>query len=109
MANDEELILQIKAGDESKLLDLWEQMRRLAYKQALRLVRALGDDRTTADLDDLMQAAFLAVVDAVEQYDPASGWAFWVCYCMHSERVSRPCSSRNALNGEMAGPMSRSP
>ena len=79
MASNEELVMQIKAGDESKLLELWEQVKRLAYKRALRVVRALGDDRA-ADIDDLMQAAFLAVVDAVEQYDPASGWAFSTVY-----------------------------
>ena len=76
---NEELAAAIKAGDESKLLKLWEQVRRLAYKRALRVVDAMGDERA-ADIDDLMQAAFLAVVDAVEQYDPANGWAFTTIY-----------------------------
>ena len=76
---NEELATAIRAGDESKLLELWEQVRRLAYKRALRVVRALGDERA-ADMDDLMQAGFLAVMDAVEQYDPASGWTFATVY-----------------------------
>jgi RNA polymerase sigma factor (sigma-70 family) len=76
---NEELAAAIRAGDRSKELDLWEQVRRLAYQRALRVVRALGDDRLV-DMDDLMQAAYLAMLDAIEQFDPADGWKFSTIY-----------------------------
>ncbi len=78
MAN-EELAAAIQAGDDSKTLELWEQVRRLAYQRAHRVVYALEDDRI-ANIDDLMQAAFLALLDAVERFNPEAGYAFSTVY-----------------------------
>lgn len=73
--SNEALAIRAKAGDSDALLALWEQVRRLVYRKALRVRLALGDDRL-ADLDDLMQAAFLGLLAAVERFDPDAGYSF---------------------------------
>lgn len=69
---NEELALAIQAGERERLEELWEQVRRFAWWRARRVLGALDGSRE-ADLDDLMQAAFLALVAAVEYYDPEKG------------------------------------
>lgn len=72
---NEELAAAIQAGDRDKLPELWEQVRRLVYLRARRVYAALGDDRI-ADLDDLMQAGFFGLLEAVKRFDPSSGLKF---------------------------------
>lgn len=82
---NEELAVKAKAGDKGALLELWEQNRGLAYVFARRRydqLEAQGNMRG-ADIDDLKQAAFLALVRAVDYYDPEKGsfntaWDFYV-------------------------------
>lgn len=70
--NNEELASAIQAGDVGQLLQLWEQVRRFAVKQAGRWCRALGD-RAGFTQEDLTQCAFLALLDALSGYDPGGG------------------------------------
>lgn len=70
--NNEELASAIQAGDVGLLLQLWEQVRRFAVKQAGRWCRALGD-RAGVTQEDLTQCAFLALLDALSGYDPGGG------------------------------------
>lgn len=72
---NEELAAAIQAGDRDKLPELWEQVRRLVYLRARRVYAALGDDRI-ADLDDLMQAGFFGLLEAVKRFDPSGGLKF---------------------------------
>lgn len=72
---NEELAVLAKTGDQDAYTQLWLQVRRLVIRQALRVLRALGGERL-ADLDDLTQAGYLAMVSAVERFDPESGWKF---------------------------------
>lgn len=72
---NEELALAIQAGERERLVELWEQVRKLVYLRAVRVRLALGNDRL-ADLDDLMQAGFLGLLAAVERYDPDGGYQF---------------------------------
>ena len=75
---NEELALKAKAGDQAALLQLWEQNHGLAHIFSVRRLdslRALGNQRG-AEYDDLMQAAFLAMVDAVGYYDPEKEYSF---------------------------------
>ena len=72
---NEELAVRAKTGDREAYCTLWVQVRRLVMGKALRVIRAMGDTRL-ADLDDLTQAGYLAMVSAVERFDPESGWKF---------------------------------
>lgn len=62
----EELAAQVKAGEPGAMLELWEAVRRFVEMKARDRARAGG----RVPLDDLIQAGFLAVLDAVEKYDP---------------------------------------
>lgn len=73
--SNEELAALVQAGDRDKLLELWEQVERFAYGRAIRWERALGS-RAGVTIEDLMQAAFLALLDALERWDPTRGAAF---------------------------------
>ena len=53
-------LLQDGGGGEDELLRLWDQVRRFAAAQARRWGRASG-----IDIDDLMQEAFVALMDAL--------------------------------------------
>lgn len=69
---NEELAALIRSGERDKLLELWEQVRRYAVKHAYRWERALGD-RAGLTVEDLEQAAFLALLDALEGWDAERG------------------------------------
>ncbi|MBR3561919.1 MAG: sigma-70 family RNA polymerase sigma factor [Oscillospiraceae bacterium] len=85
---NEELALKVKSGDSNALSQLWEQNSGLAYIFARRRYNQLVTNGNTrgVELEDLKQAAFLALVRAVEYYDPEKGeggafntvWDFYV-------------------------------
>lgn len=70
--SNEELAAIIQAGNREQTLDLWEQVRRFAYRQSKRWYLALGS-RAGMDLDDFHQVAFLALLDALEGWDAGAG------------------------------------
>lgn len=55
-----------------KLLELWGRVRPFAYKRAIRWAAALGEHGGVT-VEDLLQSAFLALLEAVEGYDPSAG------------------------------------
>lgn len=63
--SNEELVALIQAGDRDRLVELWNQVKRMVYKQAARWAGLGG---TT--VEDLEQAGFIAVLRAVDSYDP---------------------------------------
>ncbi len=63
--SNEELVALIQAGDRDRIVELWHQVQRMVYKQAARWAGVGG---TT--LEDLEQAGFIAVLRAVDTYDP---------------------------------------
>lgn len=73
--SNEELAVMIQSGDRDKLLVLWRQIERFAYGWAIRWERALGE-HAGVTVDDLMQAAFLALLDALERWEPECGAKF---------------------------------
>jgi len=81
---NEELAVWIQAGDRDKLLDLWQQVRRMALKQANRWV-VYGSGGV--EVEDLTQAGFIGLMRAVDTFDPAAGCRFstWYHRCMLSE------------------------
>ena len=61
-------LLQDGSGGEDELLCLWDQVRRFAAAQARRWGRASG-----IDIDDLMQEAFVALMDALGTWNRDTG------------------------------------
>ena len=69
----------VQAGD-SDILELWQAVERFAKKQALRWCRA-WEGRGGVVLDDLMQASFLALLDALSSWK-SDGGTFIGLYAM---------------------------
>ncbi|MFR2563131.1 MAG: sigma factor [Anaeromassilibacillus sp.] len=62
------------------MAELWEAVRRFAHDRAYRWCRAM-DGRAGMVLEDYIQVAFLALLDALEGWDPAAG-AFLTWYSL---------------------------
>lgn len=71
MASTNETAAAVRSG-QADILTLWAAVRRYALKQANRWYRAF-DGRGGVMLDDLEQAAFLALLDALERWDETRG------------------------------------
>ena len=67
--SNEELVLQIQAGKQNLMKELWEQNKALVYTTVKKYAG-------TAELDDLMQEGYLALNKAAESYDTAAGTLF---------------------------------
>ena len=72
--SNEELCLLIQAGQSNLTGELWEQVKRLVTKLVARYLPRDGSSRI--DMDDLLQAGFLGMLQAVEAYNPGSGFQF---------------------------------
>lgn len=64
----------VQAGQADRL-ELWEAVRRFAYDRAHRWCRAM-EGRGGMVLEDYIQVAFLALLEALESWDPAAGASF---------------------------------
>lgn len=73
--SNEELVSKIQQGERDRLGELWAQVERFVSQQAGKRARALNGFGGTTE-DDLYQSGFLALVDAVDSYDPAAGCSF---------------------------------
>ena len=75
---NEELAMQIQAGNDSLLPDLWEQVKGLIFHKSYKFYNANNErciaSGTTAA--DLIQEGFFAVLDAVKAYDPGKSYKF---------------------------------
>ena len=80
--SNEELVALIQAGDRDRIVELWHQVRRMVYKQAGRWAGLGG---TT--IEDLTQAGFIAMLLAVDRYDPSGGAKFstYLFHCLRAE------------------------
>lgn len=75
--SNEELAARVQAGDRPMLLELWDQVRRIALKEAVRWAAYRSNG---VELDDLEQAGFIALMRAVDGFDPAAGTRFSTWY-----------------------------
>lgn len=67
----EELTMKIQAGETELYSELWERVRRFVYDRARVYQRFFPD--SVIETDDLGQAGYLALVEAVGTYDPEAG------------------------------------
>ena len=72
-----EIAEAVQSG-QADILELWEAVRRFAHDRAYRWARA-AKGRGGMVLEDYIQVAFLALLDALENWDPAAG-AFLTWY-----------------------------
>ncbi len=88
---NEELAVQAQQDDQEAMLQLWTQVERLVHMKARH---RLPNDGSTSrfDIDDLVQAGYLAMVAAVKDFDPASGYKFATYLNFHL---------KNAFNAEL--------
>lgn len=78
--SNEELAILIQADPENRrdrLVELWAQTRRMALKEANRWAAHRSNG---SQLEDLLQAAFIALMRAVDTFDPTAGCAFSTWY-----------------------------
>lgn len=78
MKTNEELAMMIQDGDESKVPELWEQVRKLYLKKSIHYYDGHRElcSRCGVELDDIQQQAFFAFLQSVEAYNPESGLSF---------------------------------
>lgn len=70
---NEAVVFRIQAGDLEQLPKLWAQVERFVFQQAGKRARGLTG---AVDFEDLYQSGYLAMVAAVESYDPTRGTSF---------------------------------
>ena len=81
--SNEELVAVIQAGEKDRMGELWEQVAGLVKWKAKRIMTVLeGCPGRGVEFEDLYQSGYLAMVAAVNTYDPSAGGAFstWLMY-----------------------------
>lgn len=80
--SNEEMVALIQKGDNSLMLQLWENVSRLAKKYAYKLHAAL-EGRRSLTIDDLTQIAYIALCDAVDTYKmDVAAFSTWYVICL---------------------------
>ena len=76
--SNEELALQIKAGNTELYAELWKNTEKLMIWKINKLydIQSPRFARAGLELDDLKQLAFFALIAAVQAYDPQKSYAF---------------------------------
>ncbi len=69
--SNEELVSLIQAGEQEKMALLWDQVRSFVAWKAKKIMLYV-ENPSYAELDDLMQSGYLALVEAVNTYTPGS-------------------------------------
>ena len=73
--SNEELAVLIQNGERDKLPELWAQVERFAAQQARRRL-VLSGGLGGVEFGDLYNAGYLALVAAVDSFDPDAGQSF---------------------------------
>ncbi len=86
--SNEELVQLIKAGQSNLTGELWEQVKKLVIWIVSKSYLP-KDGSSRIELDDLVQAGFLAMMEAVDDYDTASGCTFTTFLSNHLKSACR--------------------
>ena len=90
MATNEELALLLQQGDKTAAAPLWEQVRGWCFR-VVSGYRPIAEANRAIDPEDLMQCAFLGMLEAAKTYDPDKGaFLTWLSFYVRK-------SSREAL------------
>lgn len=89
---NEELSVEIKAG-RAGYGELWEQVQAFVRQQAARYTHQNAGLCAGAgvEFEDLLQAGFLALHDAVKGFEPEAGMSFVGYLAFHLKRYFRSC------------------
>lgn len=71
--SNEEVVALIQSGERDRLMDLWQQVRRMVLKEANKWVVYHSNGVEMADLE---QAGFIALMRAVADFDSSTGFRF---------------------------------
>ena len=76
--SNEELAIQVKAGDRLAIAQLWKQVQCLTYWHALRFFNAhrAACASCGVEIEDVQQEAFFALLAAVKAFDAEKGYRF---------------------------------
>ena len=82
---NEEFVGLIQAGEKAPIPMLWEQVERFVSQQAGIRARQLNGYGGVTE-EDLYQAGFIGLLDAVQSYDPDKGGSFigWLAFYLKS-------------------------
>ena len=75
--SNEQLVSMIQGGERDKLVELWQQVRRMVLKEAVRWAAYRSNG---VEPEDLEQAGFIALMRAVDNFDPTAGTRFSTWY-----------------------------
>lgn len=106
IVTNEELCTLIKAGDNGYLPQLWEQVRRFIASRAARYLTAMPYHHG-AELEDLIQSGYFAVLQAVKYYDTEKDFKFLTFLnqtikTAFSETTGTRSRKRNPLNNSVS-------
>lgn len=82
---NEELAVAIQNGDRDRIPELWEQTRRFVWFQAKKWYR-VSPGQGGAEMEDLIQSGFFALLTAVETYDGSKEKSFIGWLALHLKR-----------------------
>lgn len=104
---NEQLAARIREGKTWLLPILWEQIEKLASKLTGEYVRhnPMSCTQSGMTADDLMGECYLAMVDAVDSYDPEQG-DFVPWYCVHVRKAFNAATG-NRTQRERLDPLRR--
>lgn len=80
--SNEKLVVLIQAGEREYLPQLWAQVERFVAKQASRRMTATGGFGGV-EFWDLYDSGYIALVGAVESFDPEAGRSFVGWLALH--------------------------
>lgn len=88
---NEEIATRIKAGETALYNELWKQNKRIIYKLSNQFYRKSPAYCTRAgiEIDDLYQCGFVALIKAVQAYEPEKGYTFLTFLQYPLKRVFR--------------------
>jgi RNA polymerase sigma-70 factor, ECF subfamily len=84
VANDDELVENLRAGDHDSLAILVKRYSRLVWSVAQKIVK------DTSEAEDLVQTAFLDVLEKISQFDSRRGsFRSWLLQLTYSRSINR--------------------
>ena len=75
--SNEDLVILIQSGEREKLVELWANIRGMALREAHKWLAYRSGG---VELEDLEQAAFIALMRAVDSFDPSAECKFSTLY-----------------------------